>query len=114
MSWTLLLSDRPRHEPDRFAKCFRFHRWSTINGWCTSTDSPLVITARKRSLPESGLGWRLIFPKQTKRPLDIAPWLESSAERAKRKAEAKHGQQAAYVAAIASAHRSHKQEVLGG
>ena len=46
--------------------------------------------------------------------LDIAPWLESSAERAKRKSEAKSGGQVAYVAAIASAHRSHKQEDSGG
>ena len=52
--------------------------------------------------------------QKTKSPLDIAPWLESSSERAKRKAEAKHGQQAAYVAAIASVHRSSKQEVSDG
>ena len=47
-------------------------------------------------------------------PLDIAPWLESSAERVKRKAEAKRGGQVAYVAAIASAHHSSKQEESDG
>ena len=51
---------------------------------------------------------------KTKSPLDIAPWLESSSERSKRKAEAEHGKQAAYVAAIGSAHRSRKPEVSDG
>ena len=52
--------------------------------------------------------------QKTKSSLDIAPWLESSGERAKRKAEAEHGVQARYVAAVASAHRSRKQETSDG
>ena len=52
--------------------------------------------------------------KKQQSPLVIAPWLESSAERAKRKAEAERGGQVAYVAAIASAHSSRKQEGSDG
>ena len=51
--------------------------------------------------------------KKQQSPLVIAPWLESSAERAKRKAESERGGQVAYVAAIASAH-SRKQEGSDG
>ena len=47
-------------------------------------------------------------------PLTVAPWLESSAERAERKAEAKRGGQVAYVAAVAAAHSSRQQEGFDG
>ena len=52
--------------------------------------------------------------QKTKSPLDIAPWLESSADRAKRKQEAEHGSQARYVRAVASAYSSNRKEISDG